>query len=78
MQIVLHPVVDLTNRRVLGDELTVSTAQLGEVSHQQHRPGGHLLPDQPRVQRNDSGTQGGLFVLDVGLAQAATLEIQTD
>ena len=34
LQVVLHPVVDLADRGVLGDQLAVATAQLGDVAQQ--------------------------------------------
>ena len=37
LQVVLHAVVDLADRRVLGDELALAAAQLGDVAAQQHR-----------------------------------------
>ena len=37
LQVVLHPVVDLADRRVLGDQLPLAPAQLGDVAQQQQR-----------------------------------------
>ena len=37
LQVVLHPVVDLPDRGVLGDQLAVAAAQLGDVAQQHER-----------------------------------------
>ena len=37
LQVVLHPVVDLADRRVLGDQLAVAAAQVGDVAQQHQR-----------------------------------------
>lgn len=37
LQVVLHPVVDLADRRVLGDQLTVTATQLRDVAQQDQR-----------------------------------------
>ena len=39
LEVVLHPVVDLADRRVLGDQLPLPTPQLGHVAHQDHGAG---------------------------------------
>ena len=41
LQVVLHPVVDLADGRVLGDQLAVAAAQVGDVA-QQDQPAGVL------------------------------------
>lgn len=63
LEVVLHPVVDLTDRGVLGDQLAFAVAQLGDVAAQ------HQYPDLSPVlaQLQDAGADAPGIVLQVVL-----------
>ena len=46
LEVVLHPVVDLADRRVLGEQLALAAAQLGDVAQQQQRAGALALGER--------------------------------
>ena len=46
LQVVLHPVVDLADGGVLGDEHPVPAPQVGHVAHEHDRPGGPAVLEQ--------------------------------
>ena len=62
LQVVLHPVVDLADRRVLGDQLLLAAAQLAHVAAQHQRTVAALgIAQRDRAQR-----QGHPHRLDLG------------
>ena len=73
LQVVLHPVVDLADRGVLGDQLPVAPAQVGDVAHQYQ--GADVLAlgaerDRPHDQRDP-------VVADLGVAVHPPAEHRT-
>ena len=64
LEVVLHPVVDLADGGVLGDQLAVAAAQVGHVAHQDQPT--DQLPLGPQRDRPDD--QGHLVVADLGVA----------
>ncbi len=63
LQVVLHAVVDLADHRVLGDQLAITAAQLGDVA-QQHQTAGVLAR---RTQRDRPKDQRGHRVAELGV-----------
>ena len=63
LQVVLHPVVDLADRRVLGHQLALAPAQLGDVA-QQHQRADALA--RPAVERDRAQRQRVPLRLEVG------------
>ena len=62
LQVVLHAMVDLADRRVLGDELLLLVAQLGDVAAEHDRADAlAAMPDGDRPQRHGHAPR-----LDVG------------
>ena len=72
LQVVLHPVVDLADGRVLGDQLTFTTAQLGHIAHQDHCAGAAT----PLGQRDGPQREGPAPGLHVGAPRRATHQHQ--
>ena len=64
LQVVLHPVVDLADGRVLGDQLAVAAAQVGHVAQQHQRA--EVLPGRP--ERDRPQDQHRVVVADLGVA----------
>ena len=70
LEVVLHPVVDLPDRRVLGDQLAVTAAQVGDVADQHHRPEVVRAP----AQGDRPDDQGHRRRADLGVAVPAAGE----
>ena len=66
LQVVLHPVVDLADRGVLGQQQPVPAAQLGDVAEQHHRAG------RPRPGRR-SGRQRTTTVISLPRSTSTTV-----
>ena len=67
LQVVLDPVVDLADRRVLGDELLLLVAQLGHVAAQHDRADPlAVVAERDRAQRHGDAAR-----LDVGAPRRA-------
>ena len=64
LQVVLHPVVDLADGGVLGDQLAVAAAQVGDVAHQDQRADVLAL----RPQRDGPHDQHAVVGADLGVA----------
>ena len=65
LQVVLHPVVDLADGGVLGDQLAVAAAQVGDVADQDQRadqPPVRAQRDGPHDQRHRLGAELGVPV----------------
>ncbi len=63
LEVVLHPVVDLADRGVLGHQLPVAPAQVGDVAHQDQRP--DVVP--LRAQRDGAHDQRHALRADLGV-----------
>ena len=70
LQVVLHPVVDLADGRVLGDQLTVAAAQVGHVADQDQRADVVALRAQ-RDRAHDQRDAVGAADLGVAVRPAA-------
>ena len=74
LQVVLHPVVDLPDGRVLGDQLAVAATQVGHVA-QQHQPAGVLARG---AQRDRAQDHRRLRVAQLGVARHPAAEHRAD
>ena len=71
LQVVLHPVVDLADRGVLGHQLTLAVPQLGDVADQHQGTGPHVVHDQ----REGPELNHRAVALDLGLAGGPPLAV---
>ena len=68
LEVVLHPVVDLPDGRVLGDQLALAAAQFGDVAQQYERADAGALG----LERDGAQLDDAAVALDLGLAGRVT------
>ena len=82
LEVVLHPVVDLADRRVLGHQHAVALADVGDVAHQQHAADDLAAGEDRHAAAQQRDVGEGLELLDhgqvllVGLADHVVVEAE--